>query len=61
MLHRGNVPHAAHPITSGTRTNFVLWLYGDRGQIPLAGAQTTLDPRQRWSTPQVACDEVAPF
>jgi hypothetical protein len=61
MLHRGNVPHAAHPITSGTRTNFVLWLYGDRGQIPLAGAQTTLDPRQRWSTPQVAYDEIAPF
>lgn len=38
MSHRGNVAHAAQPITSGERTNMVLWLYGERmqtrGKIP---------------------------
>lgn len=40
LIHRGNVPHATHPITSGLRTNMVLWLYGDRMQVPGRGASS---------------------
>ena len=34
MIHRGHVAHASEPITEGERHNFVLWLYGERGQTP---------------------------
>ena len=62
MIHRGNVVHAAQPITSGERTNFVLWLYGDRGQIPPQGAKRpTKDAHERWTTPTAALDRFAPF
>jgi hypothetical protein len=62
MIHRGNVVHAAQPITSGERTNFVLWLYGDRGQIPPQGAKRpTIDAHERWTTPTAVLDSVAPF
>lgn len=62
MIHRGNVAHAAQPITSGERSNMVLWLYGDRMQTPLDGAQHNIvDQHQRWTTPTVAKDEFAPF
>ncbi|GGQ27185.1 2OG-Fe(II) oxygenase family protein [Shewanella litoralis] len=62
MIHRGNVVHAAQPITSGERTNFVLWLYGDRGQIPPQGAKRPIiDASERWTTPTAALDSFAPF
>lgn len=62
MLHRGSVAHAAQPITSGTRSNFVLWLYGNRGQIPMRNlAATDIDAKQRWSVPTSAKDFIAPF
>ncbi|GGB55153.1 2OG-Fe(II) oxygenase family protein [Shewanella inventionis] len=62
MIHRGNVVHAAQPITSGERTNFVLWLYGDRGQIPPQDAKRTdIDASERWTTPTAALDSFAPF
>lgn len=62
MFHRGSVAHAAQPITSGTRSNFVFWLYGDRGQIPMRNlAATDIDPNQRWSVPNSVKDFVAPF
>lgn len=62
MLHRGNVPHAAQPITSGERSNIVLWLYGDGGQIPLRKAPAhTVDAHERWTVPEAAYDKVAPF
>ncbi|UAL44484.1 2OG-Fe(II) oxygenase [Shewanella inventionis] len=62
MIHRGNVVHAAQPITSGERTNFVLWLYGDRGQIPPQGAKRpAIDASERWTTPTAALDSFAPF
>ena len=40
IIHTGNVPHATHPITSGQRSNLVVWLYGDRMQIPRGGASS---------------------
>ena len=62
MLHRGNVPHAAQPITSGERTNFVLWLYGNRGQMPPQGVKgVNVDARERWTVPSQALDSFAPF
>lgn len=62
MFHRGSVAHAAQPITSGTRSNFVFWLYGDRGQIPMRNlAATDIDAKQRWSVPTSVKDFVAPF
>ncbi|MDD1791783.1 2OG-Fe(II) oxygenase [Enterovibrio sp. ZSDZ42] len=62
MLHRGNIPHAAHPITSGTRSNMVLWLYGDRMQIPVAGQHIEqVDAKLRWTIPADEADKFAPF
>ncbi|OED80839.1 2OG-Fe(II) oxygenase [Vibrio cyclitrophicus ZF65] len=62
MIHRGNVAHAALPITSGERSNLVLWLYGDRGQIP--HHNSSLEPinaHQRWTIPTAVHDNFAPF
>lgn len=62
MLHRGNVPHAAQPIQSGKRTNFVLWLYGDYGRIPSPGEPVAaIDAHQRWQVPAAVNDSYAPF
>ncbi len=62
MLHRGNVPHAAQAITSGERTNMVLWLYGDSGQIPFTGSSRhTVDAQSRWTRPTSTYDTFAPF
>lgn len=62
MIHRGNIAHAAQPIISGERTNFVMWLYGERGQIPLANAQSeTFNAYQRWTVPSNPGDNEAPF
>ncbi|MGF1767320.1 2OG-Fe(II) oxygenase [Enterovibrio makurazakiensis] len=62
MIHRGSIPHAAHPITSGTRSNLVFWLYGDRMQIPLAGQRTEqVDAKLRWKISNTKTDTYAPF
>lgn len=62
MLHRGNVPHAAHPITSGSRSNIVLWLYGNRMQTPALHLQgESVAAEARWQVPDVVQDEFAPF
>lgn len=62
MFHRGNVAHAAQPITSGTRSNFVLWLYGNRGQIPMRGiSPEEISAEQRWTIPTTEKDKAAPF
>lgn len=51
-----------HPITSGERTNFVLWLYGNRGQMPPQGVKgVNVDARERWTVPSQALDSFAPF
>ena len=62
MIHKGTVPHAAQPITSGKRTNFVLWLYGDRMQVPRdVMQQTAVNAEERWTIPSDNKDEFAPF
>lgn len=76
IIHRGDVAHATHPITSGQRSNLVVWLYGDRMQIPRGssssyggatnGATTVvtaenITTRQRWSLPDGSKDTIAPF
>ncbi|MEM6955354.1 MAG: 2OG-Fe(II) oxygenase [Myxococcota bacterium] len=62
VLHRGRVAHAAEPITSGERSNLVLWLYGQNGQLPPRYIpEETPDARQRWSHPTLAEDRYAPF
>ncbi|MGQ7845163.1 hypothetical protein ACUNV4_11850 [Granulosicoccus sp. 3-233] len=62
LIHHGSVPHASEPITRGERYNFVLWLYGDNGQIPVRGATPVdIDPHQRWTVPEARPDSFAPF
>lgn len=62
MIHRGSVAHAAQPITSGERTNFVLWLFGDNGRLPPHGAQrVVVDAKERWTKPATKPDGYAPF
>ena len=62
MIHHGSVPHASEPILEGERHNFVLWLYGDRGQIPRPGAPVqNASPEDRWSIPTTPSDGMAPF
>ena len=62
IIHRGSVPHAAHPITSGKRTNMVLWLYGDNMQVPRGShANADISAEQRWTTPHSQPDRFAPF
>ena len=62
MIHHGSVPHESMPITEGTRSNFVLWLYGDQGQVPrFGGVEKELNPRERWSVPTTQSDGFAPF
>jgi len=62
LIHHGSVPHESMPITSGERSNFVLWLYGDHGQVPGPGApHVAIDPRARWSVPDTKSDGFAPF
>ncbi|TXK72036.1 2OG-Fe(II) oxygenase [Mesonia sp. K4-1] len=76
ILHRGNVPHATHPIISGQRSNLVVWLYGDHMKIPRGGSSSygsvnnseskdikreKITPRQRWSLPEDPKDTAAPF
>lgn len=64
LIHRGHVPHMAHPITAGQRSNLVLWLYGEGMQTPRPGAPVAspeVGPRERWTTPDTPSDGVAPF
>ena len=62
LIHHGSVPHASEPITNGERRNFVLWLYGEQGQIPLHGAsQQAVSAQERWTIPIAPSDRNAPF
>ncbi|GAA0404725.1 hypothetical protein GCM10009133_11690 [Cocleimonas flava] len=62
MLHRGNVAHAAQPITSGERTNMVLWLFGDHGRLPQQGGErVAISAQERWTIPTDPQDDYAPF
>ncbi|WP_299409263.1 2OG-Fe(II) oxygenase family protein [uncultured Roseobacter sp.] len=62
LIHHGSVPHASEPITRGERFNFVLWLYGNHGQIPMQGTPLrSVDPTERWTQPASESDGFAPF
>tara|TARA_R110002049_G_scaffold193516_3_gene362394 strand:- start:1651 stop:2604 length:954 start_codon:yes stop_codon:yes gene_type:complete len=76
IIHSGTVPHVTHPITSGQRSNLVVWLYGDRMQVPRGGASSygnfnnsdsiideteNITARERWSLSKGAKDTFAPF
>ncbi|WP_271784745.1 2OG-Fe(II) oxygenase [Aquimarina algiphila] len=76
IIHRGNVPHVTHPITSGQRSNLVVWLYGDHMKIPRGSTNSygssadsiskfdvpeNITARQRWSVPDGPKDSFAPF
>ncbi|MGB3724765.1 MAG: 2OG-Fe(II) oxygenase family protein [Glaciecola sp.] len=62
LFHRGNVPHAAQPILTGERTNFVFWLFGDRGTVPLATTRGGhIEAQKRWVLEQPQQDKSAPF
>lgn len=76
IIHRGNVPHVTHPITSGQRSNLVVWLYGDRMETPRgstssygsfnnsvskANESKNITAHQRWNIPDTPKDTFAPF
>lgn len=62
MIHHGNVPHTAQPITSGERTNLVLWLFGENGRVPTPGLTgPTISPHERWTVSTAEQGAYAPF
>ena len=62
IMHRGQIAHAAQPIRSGERTNFVLWLYGEHGRTPPPGVEHAVQKaEERWVVPSATLDEFAPF
>lgn len=63
LIHHGGVAHASEPITEGERHNFVLWLYGERGQTPYRHGEGAppASAAERWRIPQVPSDGFAPF
>lgn len=62
LIHHGSVPHASEPITEGERYNFVLWLYGQHGQIPQVGVPPRqITAKDRWTVPAEVSDGFAPF
>ena len=63
LIHHGRVPHASEPIIEGERHNFVLWLYGEGGQIPYqyGSVREDVSAEQRWTMPQKSSDQFAPF
>lgn len=63
LIHHGNAMHASKPIKKGERHNFVLWLYGEHGQIPYQHGVhgEPASPQERWSVPTIPSDGSAPF
>ena len=63
LIHHGSAMHASKPILKGERHNFVLWLYGENGQIPYQHGQTSepASVHERWTIPDVPSDKFAPF
>ena len=62
LMHHGSVPHESMPITEGERSNLVLWLYGESGQVARPGFEhDSIDAKQRWTVPSAQGDGFAPF
>lgn len=62
LIHHGSVAHESMPITDGERSNLVLWLYGEGGQVARPGiAPRFIDAKERWTVPKSKSDGFAPF
>ena len=62
LIHRGNVAHAAKPIQSGERRNFILWLYGENMQVPTQwNIKENISAKERWKVQNFSSDGIAPF
>lgn len=62
LIHHGSVAHESMSITQGQRSNFVLWLYGDNGQVPPHGVMPkAIEPHERWVKTPTESDGFAPF
>ena len=62
LMHHGSVPHESMPITHGERSNLVLWLYGDSGQVSNRGIKPgSINAQDRWTVPSTNSDGFAPF
>jgi len=62
LIHHGSVPHESMPITHGERSNFVLWLYGESGQVSRREIEhQSINAQQRWTVPIAKSDGFAPF
>ncbi len=62
LIHHGSVPHESMPITEGERSNLILWLYGEAGQVASPGiVDQSIDAKQRWTVPSAQDDGFAPF
>ena len=62
VIHRGDVPHISQPITKGSRSNLILWLYGEGGATPSFEVPPALQaPEVRWSHPKPTPSNFAPF
>lgn len=62
LIHHGSVPHASEPITEGSRSNFVLWLYGQHGQVARGDHPVSdIAAKDRWTVAGVPSDGFAPF
>lgn len=50
LIHRGSLRHAALPISSGSRQNLIIWLFGEDGQVRVApyNEKDRLTVEQRW-------------
>jgi predicted 2-oxoglutarate/Fe(II)-dependent dioxygenase YbiX len=50
LIHRGSVRHAALPISSGSRQNLIIWLFGEDGRVRVApyNEMDRLTVEQRW-------------
>jgi len=61
LIHRGSVRHAALPITSGTRHNLVIWLFGEDGTVRFApyGEDERLSVEQRWGRASDSSEQAA--
>lgn len=62
LIHHGSVAHESLPITDGERSNFVLWLYGEAGQVARPGTEPQIiDAKHRWTHPNENNDGYSPF
>jgi hypothetical protein len=62
VVHLGQTRHHAHPILSGSRWNFVVWMFGQDGYVRTApyAPEEQMSVHQRWaSTPETVEPDVA--